>query len=121
MNTKIFDSELKVMEIVWREGDITAKQLALIAKDEIGWSKTTTYTVIKKCVDKGMLEKIMPGFLCRANVTREEVQEFETSALVKKLYHGETDKLVAALVENKKLSKETLVELKALINEMNVE
>ena len=42
MDTKLFDSELKIVEILWREGDITAKQIAEFTKREIGWSKTTT-------------------------------------------------------------------------------
>ncbi len=45
---KLFDSELKIMEILWREGDISAKRIAEIAKERIGWSKTTTYTNIQK-------------------------------------------------------------------------
>ena len=54
---KLFDSELKIMEILWREGDISAKRIAEIAKEQIGWSKTTTYTNIKRCIDKGAVER----------------------------------------------------------------
>ena len=48
MEIKLFDSELKVMEVLWREGDLTAGQIAGILKEEIGWNRNTTYTVIKK-------------------------------------------------------------------------
>ncbi|MDR3277301.1 MAG: BlaI/MecI/CopY family transcriptional regulator, partial [Oscillospiraceae bacterium] len=47
---KLFDSELRVMEILWQNGDTTAKQLAKILSEQVGWSKTTTYTVVKKCL-----------------------------------------------------------------------
>ena len=47
MSIKLFDSELKVMEVLWREGGMAAGQLAKILKDEIGWNRNTTYTVIK--------------------------------------------------------------------------
>lgn len=57
MEIKVFDSELKVMEILWREGDLTAGQLAKILKEETGWKRNTTYTVISKLIDKGAIER----------------------------------------------------------------
>ena len=48
MAIKLFDSELKVMDVLWKEGDKTAKQISDILKEEIGWNMNTTYTVIKK-------------------------------------------------------------------------
>ena len=53
MEIKLFDSELKVMDILWKEGDTSAKDIAEILNRQVGWSKTTTYTVIKKCINKG--------------------------------------------------------------------
>lgn len=47
MREKLFDSEAKVMEIIWARGAISAKEISLIAADTIGWNKNTTYTVIK--------------------------------------------------------------------------
>lgn len=63
---KLFDSELKVMDVLWKEGTITAKQLAEVLGEQVGWNKNTTYTVIKKCIDKGAIERLEPNFLCRA-------------------------------------------------------
>ena len=54
---KLFDSEWKVMEVLWRENDRTAKELSLRLAESIGWNKNTTYTVIKKCIDKGAIER----------------------------------------------------------------
>ena len=51
MEIKLFDSELKVMEVLWREGDLTSGQIAGILKEEIGWNRNTTYTVIKMCIE----------------------------------------------------------------------
>ena len=54
MEMKLFDSELKVMETLWNAGrDLSAGQIAGILKDETGWNRNTTYTVIKKCIAKG--------------------------------------------------------------------
>ena len=52
MAIKLFDSELKVMDVLWKEGDKTAKQISDILKGEIGWNMNTTYTVIKKGVSR---------------------------------------------------------------------
>lgn len=115
---KLFDSEMKVMEILWKEGELTAKQLAEILAEETGWSKTTTYTVLKKCVEKGAVERTDPGFHCRALVSLEEVRQTQTAALIDKLYGGKPDKLVASLVSGRKLSREELENLKKMIEEM---
>jgi predicted transcriptional regulator len=55
MDVKLFDSELKVMDVLWREGDLTAKGIVEILADQVGWNKNTTYTLIKKCIGKGAI------------------------------------------------------------------
>ena len=70
MTEKLFDSERKVMEVLWREGDMTAGRLAKILKEEIGWNRNTTYTVIKKCVEKGAIERQEPNFFCKSDDAR---------------------------------------------------
>ena len=108
MELKLFDSELKVMEILWREGDMTAKRISDILKEEIGWNMNTTYTVIKKCIAKGAIERTEPNFMCRALISKEDVQEAETDELIGKLYDGSVDKLFAALLGRKKRSAEQI-------------
>ena len=71
MEIKLFDSELKIMEILWKGGETTARSIAETLKEQIGWSKTTTYTVIKKCIDKGVVNRKEPGFVCRPLITKE--------------------------------------------------
>ncbi len=53
MDVKLFDSELKVMSVLWQEGDLTAKRISDILKEETGWNMNTTYTLIKRCIKKG--------------------------------------------------------------------
>ena len=60
MNMKLFDSEQKVMDVLWREGDLHAGRIAEIPNDEIAWNRNTTYTVIKKCIEKGAIERQEP-------------------------------------------------------------
>lgn len=52
MDIKLFDSELKVMSVLWREGDTTAKHLSDVLKEETGWNMNTTYTLIKRCIKR---------------------------------------------------------------------
>lgn len=113
---KLFDSELKVMDVLWKEGIVPAKRVAEQLTQEVGWNKNTTYTLIKRCMKKGAIERTEPGFLCRALIAKEEVQEAETDELINKIYDGSADKLFAALLGRKKLSKEAIEDLRELVD-----
>ncbi|MCL2436819.1 MAG: BlaI/MecI/CopY family transcriptional regulator [Clostridiales bacterium] len=117
MNIKLFDSELKVMEVIWKEGDITAKALAEILGKSIGWNKNTTYTVIKKCVEKGAIERLEPNFICHALVSKEDIQGSEIDELVEKLFDGSTELLFASLVGHKKLPDHMVEKLKQIVGD----
>ena len=118
MEIKLFDSELKVMDILWKEGDTSAKDIAEKLSKQVGWSKTTTYTVIKKCVDKGAVSRSEPHFLCHALITREQARERETDELIDRLYGGAPDQLVASLLGSRRLSPAEVARLKRLIEEL---
>lgn len=115
---KLFDSELKVMDILWKEGVIPAKTVAERLTKEVGWNKNTTYTLIKRCISKGAIERTEPGFQCRALIPKELVQEAETDELINKVYDGCADKLFAALLGRKKLSAEQIRNLKQMVDEL---
>lgn len=113
---KLFDSEWKVMEIVWEKEPITAKEISLILGETIGWNKNTTYTIIKKLIDKEILEREEPNFLCKAKVKKAQIQSSETNSLIEKLYSGSKKMFFAAFLQNEKLSKEEIEELKDMID-----
>ena len=112
---KLFDSEIKVMEIIWTNEPVTAKQISLIAAEKIGWNKNTTYTVIKKLESKGFIKRNEPGFVCISLVSRDEIQRAETQSLVDKLFGGSKKALFSALLEDEKLSSDDLEELRGMI------
>lgn len=118
MEYKLYDSELKLLEILWEKGELPAKDVAAEAAGQVGWSKTTTYTVLKKCVEKGLVERTEPGFLCRALITRQEAQRRETWGLIDRMYGGSPDRLVASLLDGKTLSGEEIVRLRQLVEEL---
>ena len=117
-SVKLVDSELKVMDVLWREGDCTAKHVASVLGEQTGWNVNTTYTLIKRCIGKGAIERIEPNFLCRALVTKEQVQQEQTQELIDKVFDGSADQLFAALLGGRRVSREQLVRLRAMIDEM---
>lgn len=121
MAIKLFDSELKVMGILWREGDQTAKRISDILKEEIGWNMNTTYTVIKKCIAKGAIARSEPNFLCHALVSREAVQEAETEELLGKLFDGAPEQLFASLLGSHCLTREQIEQLRRMIAALDQE
>ena len=101
MDIKLFDSELKVMDVLWKQGDTPAREIARALGEELGWNVNTTYTLIKRCMKKGAIERTEPGFLCHALLPKAAVQEAETDELINKIYDGSADKLFAALLGRK--------------------
>lgn len=117
MHEKLFDSELRLMDILWDNGALPAKQVAVIAENTIGWNKNTTYTVLKKLAAKGFLRRDEPHFLCTPLVTREQMQKAETGRLLGRLFGGSRRALFSALLEEEPLSTQEIDDLRALIDQ----
>lgn len=115
---KLYDSELKIMEVLWKNGDTKAKQIAEILSEEVGWNINTTYTLIKRCIKKGAIQRIEPNFLCRPLIPKEQVQQAETDELINKIYDGSADKLFAALLGRKRLTSEQIEKLREIVGEL---
>ena len=116
MQDKLFDSEAKVMEIVWTKAPISAKDISLIAAETIGWNKNTTYTVVKKLEAKGFIKREDPGFICTPLISQNQMQKVEVTSLVKKVFGGSRKALFSALLEDEPLSDEEINELRKLID-----
>lgn len=115
MKQKLFDSEAKVMEIIWERGALSAKEISLIAADSIGWNKNTTYTVLKKLEAKGYIRRDDPGFICTPLVSQAEIQKVEAKSLLERVFGGSRKALFSALLEDEQLSEKELDELRKLI------
>lgn len=118
MEIKLFDSELKIMDVLWKEGDTTAKKISDILKAQVGWNVNTTYTLIKRCMAKGAIERREPNFVCHALIAKEQVQEQETTELINKVFDGSADLLFASLLNRENLSPEEIEKLKQIINNL---
>ncbi|MBE5937046.1 MAG: BlaI/MecI/CopY family transcriptional regulator [Lachnospiraceae bacterium] len=105
------------MELLWSNKELAAKDISKIIKEYIGWEKNTTYTVIKRLIDKGAIERIDPGFICRAKISKFAVQQIETDALLHKLYNASLSTFFVEYIRNKKLSAAEVFELERIISE----
>lgn len=112
---KLFDSEIKVMEVLWQSGDVSARRIAEVLGEQIGWNINTTYTVIKKCIDKKAIERIEPNYICHALITREEVRGQELDELIDKLFEGSDTLLFASLLSRGKLTEEHAERLRQIV------
>ena len=112
---RLFDSELKVMEPLWENGPLSAGELAKKLAASCGWNRNTTYTVIKKLVDKGAVSRSDPGFVCTALITREDVQRRETDSLISRLFGGSKTQFLSAFLSEKDLTPAEADQLRELI------
>ncbi|MDY3909210.1 MAG: BlaI/MecI/CopY family transcriptional regulator [Eubacterium sp.] len=113
---RLHEGELNVMELLWSNKVLAAKDISKIIKEYIGWEKNTTYTVIKRLIDKGAVSREDPGFLCRAEVTKKQIQEIETKALFSKMFNGSMTTFITEYLANCKLTTEEVIELQRVLN-----
>ena len=115
--TKISDAELVLMEHIWEKEGIRAAQLVQLEKEEMGWSRNTTYTLLTRMVEKGIIRKEDPGFCCMALVSKEQVRAGHTRTLIDKLYEGSRQMFLASFLKSEKISAEELEEIRRMIEE----
>lgn len=118
MEMKLFDSELKVMEALWKEGDLTAGQLAKTLNEQTGWNRNTTYTVIKKLIEKGAVKRCEPNFTCKAIISKEQVQQQEATQLIGKLFGGSAELFLSTYLSGKELSSNEIDRLKQIVENL---
>ena len=116
-HVKLFDSELKIMEVLWEEGPIPARRVAEILSQRVGWNKNTTYTVIKKCIEKGAIRREEPDFICHPLEERETVRREETEALIDKMFGGSSELFFSSFLRERGVSEGDARELLRLIQE----
>ncbi len=114
---RLHEGELNIMELLWSNKTLAAKDISKIIKEYIGWEKNTTYTVINRLIDKGAIKREDPGFLCRATISKRTVQAIETKVLLNKLYNGSLSTFLNEYLKNQDLSKAEVLELQRIIGE----
>lgn len=112
---RLHEGELNVMELLWSNKALAAKDISKIIKEYIGWEKNTTYTVIKRLIDKGAVVREDPGFICRAAITKKAVQKIETQALLNKLYNGSLVTFFTEYIKYQNIPTPDLLEMERVI------
>lgn len=111
---KIHESEYRFCLILWSHGPISAAELARLCRTELGWKRTTTYTVIKRLGERGVLRN--DGGMVTALVSKEEVQAAEIDSLVENRFEGSLPAFVAAFTKRESISDRELEEVQAMID-----
>ncbi len=111
---KLFDAEYKLAEIVWEHEPMHSAQLARLCEEQLNWKRTTTYTVLKKLCNKGILQN--NEATVTALVKKEQVQHYESNEFLGKLFNNSLPQFIAAFMGEKKLTKNQAEELKQMID-----
>ena len=111
---RLHEGELNIMELLWSNKELAAKDISKIIKEYIGWEKNTTYTVIKRLIDKGAVQRTEPGFICSALVSQRSVREIETKRLLDQFYNGSLQTFISEYLKNQNLSAGDIAELQKL-------
>lgn len=115
MNTpKIFESEYRFCLILWEHEPIKSSELVNLCKEQLGWKPTTTYTVIKRLSERGVLKN--EKTIVSALVTKDEVQAAEIQEMVDKTFEGSLPAFVAAFTRHQKISQKEIEEVQRMID-----
>jgi len=112
---KIFDAEMHLMNKIWDDGTIKAIDLANWATENLGWKKCSTYSMLKKLLEKNAVKRDDPGFVLTPLVTREEIAVDETNHLIEKMFKGNKKMFLTTFMLNNSLDTEEMEALKKII------
>lgn len=111
---KVFESEYRFCLILWEHEPVKSSELVRLCKEQLGWRPTTTYTVIKRLSERGVLKN--ENTVVSALVTKDEVQATEINELVEKKFEGSLPAFVAAFTKHQKLKDEEIDEIQRMID-----
>lgn len=114
----IFDSELRIMDALWKNGPMTAGQLATLMKETCGWSRNTTYTITTRLIEKGAIARSDPGFLCTPLIDRVSSQHHEINLLVDRMFDGDRTEFMSAFLTDESVTPEEIDRIRELISKM---
>lgn len=111
---KVFESEYRFCLILWENEPINSTKLARLCNERLGWSRTTTYTVIRRLSDRGIVKN--ENAIVTSLVSKDQVQAAEIDELVEKTFGGSMPAFIAAFTKRKKLSKKEVAEIRGMLD-----
>jgi len=111
---KVFESEYRFCLILWEHEPIKSSELVNLCREQLEWKPTTTYTVIKRLSERGVLKN--ENTIVTSLVSKEEVQTSEIDELVEKKFEGSLPAFIAAFTRHKKITEEEIDEVQRMID-----
>ena len=111
---KIFESEYRFCLILWDNEPVSSGKLVELCKEQLGWSKATTYTVIRRLSERGVVKN--ENTVVTALISKEEAQASRLDEMVEETFEGSMPAFIAAFSKSKKLSRQEVEQLQALID-----
>lgn len=112
---KVYESEYRFCLILWEHEPVKSKELVKLCADQLGWKSTTTYTVIKRLSDRGVLKN--DHTVVTSLVSKDQVQAAELEEFVEKTFEGSLPAFVAAFTRHQKLSRADIDAVQAMIDQ----
>nr|MBQ4317552.1 BlaI/MecI/CopY family transcriptional regulator [Clostridia bacterium] len=111
---KVFESEYRFCLILWENEPISSRELVKLCAEKLGWKSTTTYTVIKRLSERGVL--VNENSVVRSLVSKDEVQASEIDELVEKKFDGSIPAFIAAFAKHKRMTDAEIDEVQRMID-----
>ena len=111
---KIPESEYRFCLILWEREPIAATEMVKLCQEQLGWKRTTTYTVIKRLGERGILK--LENGVVTSLVSKEEAEASEIEDLVEKKFGGSLPAFIAAFTKHQNVSEKELDELQRMID-----
>lgn len=115
MDNQLFQAEYKFMEIVWAHSPVNSTDLVMLCAKELGWKKSTTYTVLRKLCQRGIVKNV--NATVTYLVSKEDIQMQESKMLLEKSFGGSLPLFVASFLKRESVSPQEALELKRIIEE----
>ena len=116
---RVFESEYRFCRILWEHEHVKSGELVQLCREQLGWKPTTTYTVIKRLSERGILKN--ENTVVRSLVSRDEVQAAEIDAVVEKTFDGSLPAFLAAFARHRRLSGQEIDEVQRMIDRFREE
>ncbi len=111
---KVFESEYRFCLILWEHEPVKSSELVNLCKEQLGWKPTTTYTVIKRLSERGVLKN--ENTIVSALISKDEVQASQIDEMVEKTFEGSLPAFVAAFTKHRKISEKEIDEVQRMID-----
>ncbi len=111
---KIFESEYRFCEILWAHEPVSSSKLVKLCNEQLEWKKSTTYTVIRRLSERGVLQS--KNSIVTSLISKEEAQSAESTEVVEKNFAGSLPSFIAAFTRKKALTKSEIEEIQQIID-----